>query len=302
MVTTIFSTGLTIPIESVFAVEGQGILYATVPFNFELWTIVPGTGVSTFVGETKTAADNIIALPSLALHPTTGIMYAGSGGQGGGPNLWTVDTNTALVTLVGPTNEGNLVGLDFRSDGVLFASVNTGGGGSGSGGTHLGTVNTATGTTTLATNSFGFDRINSIAFFGGVLYGVSYNDELYTINTSTGLATLIEGVSPSVDLGASQFACDGTYHVGEGEFGDDYGTLDITNGDYTFILGTDLDETIGGFAFSETCQDIQIGGELIPLDTTALLLAGAQSISMWMIPVVISGAGIGVFVIMRSRK
>jgi len=49
-------------------------------------------------------------------------------------------------------------------------------------------------------------------------------------------------------------------------------------------------------------DDIIIGGELIPLDTTALLLAGVQSISMWMIPVVVSGAGIGVFVIMRTRK
>jgi len=49
-----------------------------------------------------------------------------------------------------------------------------------------------------------------------------------------------------------------------------------------------------------TC--LAVGGEIIPLDQTALLLAGVQSVSMWMIPVVVSGAGIGVFVIMRSRK
>jgi len=48
--------------------------------------------------------------------------------------------------------------------------------------------------------------------------------------------------------------------------------------------------------------DKGIGGEIIPINTTALLLAGVQSISMWMIPVVIAGAGIGVFVTMRSRK
>ncbi len=45
-----------------------------------------------------------------------------------------------------------------------------------------------------------------------------------------------------------------------------------------------------------------IGGEIIPINTTALLLAGVQSVSMWMIPVVVAGAGIGMFVIMRSRK
>ena len=47
---------------------------------------------------------------------------------------------------------------------------------------------------------------------------------------------------------------------------------------------------------------VVIGGELLSLDYSALLLAGVQSVSMWMIPVVIAGAGIGVFVIMRIRK
>ena len=47
------------------------------------------------------------------------------------------------------------------------------------------------------------------------------------------------------------------------------------------------------------CQ--QIGGTLIPIDTTTLLLAGVQSISMWMIPVVVAGVGIGVFVIIRRK-
>jgi len=47
--------------------------------------------------------------------------------------------------------------------------------------------------------------------------------------------------------------------------------------------------------------DIQIGGTLIPIDTTTLLLAGVQSISMWMIPVVAAGIVIGVFVIKRRK-
>jgi len=37
----------------------------------------------------------------------------------------------------------------------------------------------------------------------------------------------------------------------------------------------------------------------IPLETTALLPAGAQSFS-WMIPVVLSGIGIGLFVVSRK--
>ena len=44
-----------------------------------------------------------------------------------------------------------------------------------------------------------------------------------------------------------------------------------------------------------------IGGTFVPIDTTALLLASVQSISMWMIPVVVAGIVIGVFVIKRRK-
>ncbi len=42
-----------------------------------------------------------------------------------------------------------------------------------------------------------------------------------------------------------------------------------------------------------------VGGEFIPLDTTALLLAGTYSTAAWMIPVIVSGIG---FAIVIARK
>jgi len=42
-----------------------------------------------------------------------------------------------------------------------------------------------------------------------------------------------------------------------------------------------------------------VGGELIPLDTSALLLAGTYSTAAWMIPVIVSGIG---FAIVIARK
>jgi len=53
----------------------------------------------------------------------------------------------------------------------------------------------------------------------------------------------------------------------------------------------------GDLSFSSA----QIGGTLIPIDTTILLLAGVQSIWMWLIPVVAAGVGIGIFVIIRRK-
>ena len=44
-----------------------------------------------------------------------------------------------------------------------------------------------------------------------------------------------------------------------------------------------------------------VGGESLSIDSTALILAGAQSFS-WMIPVVLSGIGIGLFVVSRKSE
>jgi len=44
-----------------------------------------------------------------------------------------------------------------------------------------------------------------------------------------------------------------------------------------------------------------VGGEIIPIETTSLILAGAQSFS-WMIPVVLSVLGIGLFVVSRKSE
>ena len=45
----------------------------------------------------------------------------------------------------------------------------------------------------------------------------------------------------------------------------------------------------------------QIGGEIISIESSSLILAGAQSFS-WMIPLVASGIGIGLFVVSRKSE
>jgi len=48
-------------------------------------------------------------------------------------------------------------------------------------------------------------------------------------------------------------------------------------------------------------EDEVVGGEFLPIETTSLILAGAQSFS-WMIPLVLSGIGIGLFVVSRKSE
>ncbi len=50
---------------------------------------------------------------------------------------------------------------------------------------------------------------------------------------------------------------------------------------------------VGG---DKECRPPQIGGELLPIDTTMVLLAGSQMTAAWMIPVIVAGIGIGIVI------
>jgi len=45
-----------------------------------------------------------------------------------------------------------------------------------------------------------------------------------------------------------------------------------------------------------------VGGELIPLDSTMVLVAGAQNTAAWMIPVIVSIIGLGIVILRRYRN
>ena len=54
------------------------------------------------------------------------------------------------------------------------------------------------------------------------------------------------------------------------------------------------------FESNPLCQE-QVAGELLPLDSTALLIGGLTSMSVWMIPTVLGLAGAGVYLV-KFRK
>ena len=293
-------------INNALAVPGTGTLFGTGPIFPNLNTINPVTGAFVVVGFTLDAAGTPHKLPGLAVDPTTGIMYGGEGGAGAG-NLYTVNPTTAVVTLVGTTPVGALVSLDFDSSGQLWASVNTAPG-SGQGGVLLAMVNKNTGAATIV-GPFGPNHMGAIAFApNGVLWGATNvgsiaGQAIWTISTSTGAATLIAFTNAPLGFASIQFDCAGTLFGGAagGGFGldDSFGTINLTTGAFTLIANL-WGDTVGALAFAQVCPS-PIGGTLVPIDTTALLLASVQSISMWMIPVVAAGIVIGVLVIKRRK-
>jgi hypothetical protein len=257
--------GLLVLLPPVQAAPGKGTLFGTDAASGQLITIDQATGTGTVVGFMGFVA------PSLAVDPTTGTMYAGSGA--GFAALFTVDPATGSATFVGDTGLGFAAvgGLDFRSDGTLFAAVNIVGDG-GTGSETLATINKATGAATII-GAFGVEGMEGIAFdSSGTLWGstsarAGRPPSLYTINPATGAATLVapiadsSGRAPSGGVVSLQFACDGTLYGGTARAttfpptdGGRLITIDPATGTFAFVgpgpaaVGTSL----GALAFQDS--------------------------------------------------
>ncbi len=165
------------------------------------------------------------------------------------------------------------------------------------------------------------------------------NGDLVTIDRNSGAATLIGTITN--DVAHIGFAPDGTFYMVDRQSSGDLFTIDPTNANLLtqeernpegeldalavdpatgiiWVSGS-ADESIftlatdGTLAFVGDPDDtpvadlaflpcpVVVGGEFLSIDSTALILAGAQTFS-WMIPVVISGIGIGLFVASRKSE
>ncbi len=271
--------GLTLLPLQVQAVPGGGTLYGTSPD--ELITISPIRGVGTVVGPNTAER----GFPGFAIDPATGLSFAGCGT--GCDEIWNFNLNNGMATFLGLMNGGVVAsGLDFRADGILFASLNMVSEG-GSGGDHLATINTQTGVATVI-GPFGncpdtctLDGIEAIAFDAqGNLWGSlrtsafsSGAPGLYSINPNTGAATF---VAPILDGGgvppprggvvSLQFACNGTLYGGTARSNGDANdggflvTINPDNGIFSFVGGVSATggSSLGGLAFGSDCTTTNV--------------------------------------------
>jgi len=75
-------------------------------------------------------------------------------------------------------------------------------------------------------------------------------------------------------------------------------------GPYTLTLdlaGAGIITPLGEVTSLQDECPTQVAGELLPLDSTALFLAGIQSMTVWMVPAVVGLAGAGVYLV-KFRK
>ncbi len=235
-------------------------------------------------------------------------------------------SGTVFGSVVGGNNPSDLVIID-PDNGNLLSTVGTITDAAGAQ-FSIGDLAVQPGTDVL----FGIRSNSDLAGLGGILY---------TIDTSNAQATLIGDTGTGVNGGLG-FAPDGTLYVAPAGLGvlttldpSNANVLTTTVLSQSLSLdglGVRSDGTIfgtAGRAFEPThvivtidpdtgnvntlgsneakisdldfIPSIIVGGEFLPIDSTALILAGAQTFS-WMIPVILSGIGIGLFVVSRKSE
>lgn len=276
------------PMKPAEAVPFNRTLFGTDAIGGHLLRIDTATGAGTIVGTIG------FEVPSLAVDPSTGILYAGRGA--GIPNLYTVNPTNGTATLVGNTGLGfsAIGGMDFRADGILFAAVNIVGDG-GTGSENLASINKTTGVATVI-GPFGVEGIEAIAFdSSGVLWGARDargagvgRPGLYTINPLTGQATFVEpivsasGVPPSGGVVSLQFATDGTLFggtaraIGPATDGGRLITIDRATGIFSFVGGvaaTPGGVSLGALAGTNTTIPEPSTGALLSIGLGGVLIA-----------------------------
>ncbi len=174
--------------------DGSGRYLTSVRFTDQLVEVDPVTGAGSLAATLSMDMD----LRGLAFDGST--LYAVNDiGFGNNDELYSIDSNTGTVTLIGATSHGGIQGLAYGPDGVLYG-YDIGAG--------LLTISTVSGASS-AVGAPGIGEIQTISFdSSGTLWGC--RDNLYTIDTSTGAETLSSfGNGRYDDVRGMEFVGDG---------------------------------------------------------------------------------------------
>jgi WD40 repeat protein len=153
----------------------------------DLYRIDPNTASATLVGSLGLSNEYGNSLD----FDQNGMLYMATMPTSG--NLYTVNTTTGATTLAGPTGQRSSGDLAFAPDGTLFVSLNT----PNSSEDELATLDAATGIATVL-GSIGFEQVFGMDFVSDRLTGLTRNGELISINTTSGLGTLVANTNPDI--------------------------------------------------------------------------------------------------------
>ena len=267
----------------------DGSVISSEPITLATFTVTSGVGLAT-----DPTTGTVWALLKVVETPTRVLV--------------TIVPSTGIATLIGDTGD-KFAGIAFLADGTLRSVTGDQANNPPANAESYYTLSKTTGLPTLvcalgngnAGEEIAFNPSDGLVWHASGWVGNANDRILETIDDNVCNVTDVP-LSGTLHTEISAM----TYSTAEGVFlvsdirADFFSITDTgvgtLRGDYSFVGG---DPVFGGLAFN--VDIVPVGGTFVPIDQSALLLAGVQSISMWMIPVVLAGIGVGVFVIKRRN-
>jgi len=234
------------------------------------------------------------------------------------PVLLTIDTTTGVGTFVTEFNDGvfliesgSFTDISFReTDSVLFAYDNDP--------QELVTIDRDTGEVTSIGPPFLCCSGNGLSFGSPTLYHANDSDltvldqtdafDISFVELDYDAFSEFEGFARinAMDKGTSSFSLFASVNLGQGGFNplNHFGSVSLSTG-----VVTDIGQTVDGLdglaIQSEPPPEppqVPIGGTILPIDTTALLVTGSQMMSPWLILGGLSIIGIGFVIFTLKRR
>ena len=293
-------TGLILP---VYALPAPDTMYGSVARGSSvdpgaLVTIDDTNGLQTFISD-NINPDGLSGLAFDNSGRLFGVVVFGSGFTGGAFVEFNPDTGAIINTIPSVTRADgtnikiNDLTVDPTTD-ILYGIHSA----------QLYTINKNTGVAT-------FVGILTDAGSGGLAFtpdgklwlasSLVLSPRILELNPNTGATISITPLIRGYDAMGSR--SDGTLFAAEGLFGSTTGgEIYIINpvGPFETFVGTDS-RGISDIAFAPNV--VVVGGEHLPIDSTALLLAGLQTSAIWMLPVLAGIAGTGFYLVkFRTNK
>ncbi len=239
-----------------------------------------------------------------------GKMYAAcERSSDGTPVLITINLLTGAGTEVGQTGlNPNISDISFRnSDNTLYAhdailgshKLNTISTVSG-----VGALVGSTGFTTGGGNGMAFSPLDTL--YLQITFSSIGPWEMYTLDQTLGTAALATALTGFVSVeraNAMNYNPDTGVLWASGFFAQGGGSSFITTIDPVTGIVSALIPSIDDLDAIAFVPSVTVGGELLPIDSTALMLAGLQSSAIWMLPVLAGIAGTGFYLVkFRTNK
>jgi len=236
----------------------------------------------------------------MGVHPVFLTVYATCNDDSFNEHLITIDTSSGAGNSVGLTGASHK-DIAFRSDGNLYGHVNG----------DITEIDINTGNTVFLGSNVGIagSAGNGLAFSLADTFFRSDESVLNTLSDVTGniLTTTPHGYPPldfprnnAMDTHPVSGVLYASTNDGFEGLGPNFlSTVDTTTAVVTFVGLTGL--TVNGLdAIAFLPEPRMVGGEIIPIESTALLLAGLQTSAVWILPVIFSAAGIGLVLLRRK--